>query len=57
MKYKYKTFDDYFDELENFSMRGDRFHEEFQALDYIKRDRMIEWLKAAFECGREKEAK
>jgi len=51
--YKYSTFKDYFDEIENYATRGERFYDEFQALDYIKRERMIEWLQAAFECGRE----
>ena len=54
MKYKYETFKDYFEEIENYCLRLERFHDEFQALDHIKRERMVEWLQAAFECGREK---
>jgi hypothetical protein len=50
---KYKTFDDWFDEIENYGMRMERFHEEFAMLDYVKRQRMIEWLQAAWECARE----
>jgi len=50
---KYKTFDDWFDEIENYGMRMERFHEEFSMLDYVKRQRMIEWLQAAWECARE----
>lgn len=53
MKYKYEKFEDYFEEIEGYCLRLERFHDEFQALDYIKRERMIEWLQAAFECGRE----
>jgi hypothetical protein len=49
---KYQQFDDWFDELENFSMRGERFHEEFSHIDYETRKRMIEWLKAAWLCAR-----
>ena len=49
---KYKTFDDWFDEIENYGMRMERFHEEFAMLDYVKRQRMIEWLQAAWECAR-----
>ena len=50
---KYKTFDDWFEEIENYGMRLERFHDEFSALDHIKRQRMIEWLQAAWECARE----
>ena len=52
MKYKYKTFNDYFEELESFSHRLARFHEEFDQVPLERRKRMIEWLEAAFECGR-----
>lgn len=52
---KYEDFDAWFDELEIFSMRGERFHDEFSELDYIKRQRMIEWLQAAWECARMKD--
>jgi hypothetical protein len=50
---KYKTFDDWFDEIENYGMRMERFHDEFAMLDYVKRERMIEWLRAAWQCARE----
>jgi hypothetical protein len=52
---KYDKFEDWFNEIENYSTRGDRFHDEFGALDHIKRDRMIEWLKAAWQCAKDGE--
>jgi hypothetical protein len=54
MKYKYEKFEDYFDELEGSGERGDRFFWEFEEIPLERRRRMKEWLKAAFECGREK---
>ena len=53
MKYKYETFEDYFEETEKFAMRLERFHEEFDKVPYERRTRMIEWLEASFNCGRE----
>ena len=55
MKYKYEVFDDYFEEVENFGMRLERFHEEFAEVPIERRQRMIEWLEAAFECSRKYE--
>lgn len=49
MKYEYETFEDWFYETENYSFRGDRFYEELQ---YMSEERLKEWLRAAFECGR-----
>ena len=49
--YKYSTFKDYFDEVENFATRGERFYDEFS--DSMKAERAIQWLEAAFKCGRE----
>ena len=49
-----KEFDDWFDEIENYCLRSERFHDEFVELDYIKRQRMVEWLQAAWYCAREK---
>ena len=37
MKYKYETFEDYFEETENFAMRLERFHEEFDKVPEKKR--------------------
>lgn len=53
MKNTYDNFTDWFDEIENYGMRSERFHDEFSALDYIKRQRMVEWLRAAWDCARE----
>lgn len=54
MRYEYKNFDDYFEEIEGFCLRLERFHEEFSEVPMERRERMIEWLRAAFDCGREK---
>lgn len=55
MKYKYEVFDDYLEEIENFGMRLERFHEEFSDVPSERRQRIIQWLEAAFECGRKYE--
>lgn len=49
MRYEYETFEDWFYETENYSTRGDRFYEELQ---YMGPERLKEWMRAAFECGR-----
>lgn len=49
---KYKDFDDWFDEIENYCLRGERFHDEFSRVEYETRKRMIEWLQASWECAR-----
>jgi hypothetical protein len=55
--YHYETFEDWFYELEKFSFRSERWAETMNM--YPKKDiidtKAIEWLRAAFECGREKE--
>lgn len=51
----YETFEDWFNELENYNFRSDRF---FQHLDVIQdsprqRNEFLEnWMRAAFEAGR-----
>ncbi len=52
---KYKDFDAWFDEIENYGMRGERFHDEFFMVEYERRKRMIEWLQAAWDCARLKD--
>lgn len=47
---KYKEFDDWFWEIENFATRGERFYEELKWMD---EKRAFEWLQAAWECARE----
>ncbi len=56
MSYNYDTFEDWFDELEKFSLRSERFREtmEMYSKEDIINGKAIEWLRAAFECGREK---
>lgn len=56
MSYKYDTFEDWFNELEKFSFRSDRYYETLNM--YSRKEiiniKALEWLRAAFECGREK---
>lgn len=49
---KYEKFQDWFEEMEIFSTRSDRFHDEFLVLDIRKRMRAVEWMQAAWECAR-----
>ena len=55
VEYHYEAFDSWFDEIENYSFRSERF---FQHLALIadneqQRTAFIEnWMRAAFECGR-----
>ena len=53
----YKNFDEYFNEIEVYSMRSERFNADFieLRLNKYQRDRLIKWLKAAFEAGAESE--
>ena len=47
----YDTFEDWFDELEQFCLRSERF---FEVLDQgAPRNDMVLWLIAAFDAGRE----
>ena len=57
---KYKSFDDWFNELEGFSFRSERFIIDAKCPDpFKKREILTEWLKTAWELGYEsaKEAK
>ncbi len=49
---KYKTFEEWFDELESFSQRSDRFYEEWET-GQIDAKRALEWIRAAWNCARE----
>ena len=51
MKYEYETFEDWFDEIENYGTRSERFLSVLPD-DIRLSDNMILWLRAAFECGR-----
>lgn len=53
-EYEYEHFETWFDEVENYSFRSERF---FQHLELLKTERerrefCESWLRAAFECGR-----
>ena len=45
---KYKDFDEWFWEIENYATRGERFFEE---LKYMDDKRALEWLRTAWECA------
>ncbi len=47
---KYQTFEEYFDEIENYGMRSERFYEEFKEMTP---QRAVEWLRAVWNCARE----
>lgn len=50
--YEYEKFEDWFDELESFSLRSERFFSDVPI--GAKEPRLlIDWLRAAFESGRE----
>lgn len=49
-KLKYDTFDDYFNEIENYGMRSERFYEELKGMSP---QRAVQWLRAVWECARE----
>lgn len=53
MKMKYPDMSSYWDEIENYGTRGERFFEEFQHVDSKTKQRMIEWLDAVWHCARE----
>ena len=51
---KYEKFEDWFDEIENYGMRNERF---FDSLDQFKTKKaynanLVLWLRAAFNCGK-----
>ena len=52
---KYKDFNDWFFEGEEYEMRSERFHESLEQFksDLGKSANMLLWLQAAFEAGRQ----
>lgn len=46
---EYPEFNDWFNEVENYGTRSERFYEELQS---ITPARAVEWLQAAWECSR-----
>jgi 3-oxoacyl-[acyl-carrier-protein] synthase III len=53
-EYHYPKFEDWFDELEKFSFRSERFHESMAMYGNVDTKQIIIWLQAAFDCGRMK---
>jgi hypothetical protein len=52
---KYKDFNDWFFEGEEYEMRSERFYQSLEAFqsDLGKEANMLVWLQAAFEAGRQ----
>ena len=50
------TFEDWFNEIENFGLRSERFYEQLDLLaGGAPQDGIINWLRAAYTAGREHE--
>jgi len=48
----YNNFEDWFDELEGYSFRSERFFNDAKCPDpFKKREILIEWLKTAWKLG------
>jgi hypothetical protein len=56
---EYPTFEDWFNEIENFGYRSERFfqHLELLTTERERREFCENWMRAAFECGRNPEDK
>ena len=51
---KYKNFEDWFDELEGYGFRSERFFSDVECLDsFHKNVALREWLKTAWELGKQ----
>jgi hypothetical protein len=51
---KYKTFDDWFDELEGFAFRSERFFSDAQCPDPFHKNGILrEWMKTSWELGKQ----
>lgn len=46
-------FEDWFHETENFSLRAERFYDDLVYYQEDRPERIVEWLRAAYEAGRE----
>jgi hypothetical protein len=55
----YETFEDWFNELENYNFRSDRFFQHLELLSSARErnDFLENWMRAAFEAGRNPEDK
>lgn len=50
-------FDEWFDELEGYSFRSERFYDDFEYAAKTKNyDLMKQWLRAAYEMGKESQS-
>lgn len=51
-------FEDWFNEIEHFGLRGERFYADLDAYKdgYVKAEDVVIWLKAAYQIGREHES-
>jgi hypothetical protein len=48
------TFEDWFNEIENFGLRSERFYEQLDLLaGGAPQDGIVNWLKAAYQAGYE----
>lgn len=49
------TFKDWFNEIEVFGLRGERFYDDLYAykFDGVDAEHLVKWLKAAYEAGHE----
>jgi hypothetical protein len=58
----YETFDDWFNELENYSFRSERFFQHLELFNSTvctdqRNEFITNWMRAAFEAGRNPEDK
>lgn len=53
INYKYKSFDDFFGEIELFSFRSERFSDDFEIFNENKKQEMMKWLRATWDAARE----
>jgi hypothetical protein len=48
-----ECFDKWFNEIESFSFRSERFYDEVIASGSKQPDKIVPWLKAAFDAGKD----
>jgi hypothetical protein len=57
VEYHYEAFDDWFDEIENYSFRSERFFQHLELFNSTvctdqRNEFITNWMRAAFDCGR-----
>lgn len=59
VEYHYENFEAWFDEIENYSFRSERFFQHLELLNSgVERTEFVtNWMRAAFECGRLEKSK